>query len=172
MILDRNSKTIRSGHLTLTFFYEPKLSQYLNEFPHVGLGNITADSEIMAHAVDNLEFGQSTFQEFNDCRSHEVEIEYLISPDIQNSSTIPAMRAAYCVGNLVHPLTPRGSSHVVAKRYAEHSATFASLNANENGNCSETDQNERHAVEDQGDVRCFIGKGEAVFCARFHLSNC
>jgi hypothetical protein len=82
------------------------------------------------------------------------------------------MRAAYCVGNLVHPLTPRASRHVVAKRYAEHSATFASVNANENENCSETDQKERHAVEDQGDVRCFIGKGLAVFCARFHLSNC
>jgi len=82
------------------------------------------------------------------------------------------VRAAYCVGNLVHRLTSRGSSRVVAKRYAEHSATFASLNANENENCSETDQKERTAVEDQGDVWCFIGKGEAVFCARFHLSNC
>ena len=49
--------------------------------------------------------------------------------------------------------------------------TFASLNASETENCSETDQKERHAVEDQGNVRCFIGKGEGAFCARFRIQT-
>lgn len=120
----------------LTFFYEPKLSQYLNEFPYVGLGNITADTEIMAHAVNNLEFAESTFQEFNDCRSYEVEIEYLISPDIQNRSTIRAVRVADCVGNPGHRLTPVIRYRVVNRMYAGHCAIICSLIASERENCS------------------------------------
>src|SRR4029077_6919905 len=60
---------------------------------------------------------------------------------------------------------------VVANGYAEDSATFACLYASENEICSQTDQKVSCAVEDQGDVRCFVEKGATVFCARFDLSN-
>jgi hypothetical protein len=68
--------------------------QVLKKFAHIFIDERTVDVELAADLIDDCRFRRPTLEQFEDARSHEIEVEHLALPDIQHNGAILAVRAA------------------------------------------------------------------------------
>jgi hypothetical protein len=89
--------------LTRSLFFDKQMFlQNLKELIYVILSTISANTELSSDRIDDFWLGVSLFEESEDTRSNEIQVEHLASLDIQYDRTIFATRAANVFCNSVH----------------------------------------------------------------------
>lgn len=76
--------------------------QGLEELLYIVLGTVSAYAELSDDLIDNLCLSGPLFEECEDSRSDEVEVEHLALPDVEDDRAVLAVGAAHCVGDPVH----------------------------------------------------------------------
>ena len=69
---------------------------------YIVFSKMPADAELSDDLIDDFWLGRSVFEEFENSRSDEVEVEHLTLSDVEDDCTVRAVGAAHCVGNPVH----------------------------------------------------------------------
>ena len=72
---------------------------------YIVFSKMPADAELSNDFIDNLWLRGPFFEECENSRSDEIEVEHLTLPDIEDDCAVLAVCAAHCVGDSVH-LTP------------------------------------------------------------------
>jgi hypothetical protein len=76
--------------------------QCLQEDVYIVFSKMPADAELSDDLIDDFWLGRSVFEEFENSRSDEVEVEHLTLSDVEDDCTVRAVGAAHCVKNSIH----------------------------------------------------------------------
>jgi hypothetical protein len=76
--------------------------QCLEERVYIVFSKMPADAKLSDDLVDDFWLGRPVFEEFENSRSDEVEVEHLTLSDVEDDGTVLAVGAAHCVRNSIH----------------------------------------------------------------------
>ena len=137
-------------------FDELMLFECPQKFQQIAPSKIWANTKLLANFANNFQFGGPSFQQLEDSRSDEIEVEHLTLPDIKDDGAVLAVGAAHCVGDAVHR-----KPHLLDVWW--HGDTLRRVKTRKNRHLSVKRHRGRNVVWDQQDAAVVRGS------ARFNL---